>query len=307
MAIACQGGGSHTGFTAGVLKRLLHSELEITGLSGTSGGAICAYLAWSGLVLDDPALGAELLDRFWSDIAATDPAERVVNAAAVAAARAQALLTPPEAMPYLYPFWGGERLRSALERNVDFEAVSARGRESGAPLLLVGAVEVLTGEFRLFRDADVDIDAVLASCAVPELFDAVRTRDGVFWDGLLSQNPPVRQLAWSLPDEIWIIQINPRRRTTEPRTPAEIRDRRNELAANLSLEQEVWFVRRINELIERGVLVDPDHKVIELRRIELGEGLDAVSKLDRSSALINDLMARGEAAAEEFLASLRPR
>jgi NTE family protein len=46
VAIACQGGGSHTAFTAGVLKGLLRSGLlqehEVVALSGTSGGAVCA-------------------------------------------------------------------------------------------------------------------------------------------------------------------------------------------------------------------------------------------------------------------------
>ena len=44
VAIACQGGGSHTAFTAGALKKLLkekgtegHEEYEIVALSGTSG------------------------------------------------------------------------------------------------------------------------------------------------------------------------------------------------------------------------------------------------------------------------------
>jgi len=43
VAIACQGGGSHTAFTAGVLKTLLrekveeHHDYEIVALSGTSG------------------------------------------------------------------------------------------------------------------------------------------------------------------------------------------------------------------------------------------------------------------------------
>ena len=48
VAIACQGGGSHTAFTAGMLKRLLlegREEHEIVALSGTSGGAVCALLA----------------------------------------------------------------------------------------------------------------------------------------------------------------------------------------------------------------------------------------------------------------------
>ncbi len=44
VAIACQGGGSHTAFTAGVLKRMLQEQekqYKIVALSGTSGGAIC--------------------------------------------------------------------------------------------------------------------------------------------------------------------------------------------------------------------------------------------------------------------------
>ena len=45
VAIACQGGGSHTAFTAGVLSRLFEADVtskyKIVGLSGTSGGAIC--------------------------------------------------------------------------------------------------------------------------------------------------------------------------------------------------------------------------------------------------------------------------
>ena len=47
VAIACQGGGSHTAFTAGVLKRLLRAEelkqYEVVGLSGTSGGQSVPY------------------------------------------------------------------------------------------------------------------------------------------------------------------------------------------------------------------------------------------------------------------------
>jgi hypothetical protein len=58
VTIACQGGGSHTASTAGVLARLFEDGLpdhEIAGLSGTSGGAICAVPAWSALRAGDPA------------------------------------------------------------------------------------------------------------------------------------------------------------------------------------------------------------------------------------------------------------
>ena len=83
VAIACQGGGSHTAFTAGVLKKLLRTEelkrYEVVGLSGTSGGAVCALLAWHHLLRGDGAGAAEALDAFWRDNSATAPHERILN------------------------------------------------------------------------------------------------------------------------------------------------------------------------------------------------------------------------------------
>jgi NTE family protein len=50
VAIACQGGGSQTAFTAGALKALCEGsvvdEVDVVSISGTSGGAICATLVW---------------------------------------------------------------------------------------------------------------------------------------------------------------------------------------------------------------------------------------------------------------------
>lgn len=73
VAIACQGGGSHTAFTAGVLKRILNEKKEkydIVALSGTSGGAICALLTWYGLLTNDRDKAIKLLDSFWTEISA---------------------------------------------------------------------------------------------------------------------------------------------------------------------------------------------------------------------------------------------
>ena len=84
VAIACQGGGSHTAFTAGVLRTLLpelaDSDYRLVGLSGTSGGAISATAALSGY-LDDGAEGAvDTLDALWGDIAADEAFETWFNA-----------------------------------------------------------------------------------------------------------------------------------------------------------------------------------------------------------------------------------
>jgi len=84
VAIACQGGGSHTAFTAGVLSRLLSAEeldeYRVVGLSGTSGGAVCALLAWSALLDDDRRGARERLEGFWADNSASSPLEAAVNA-----------------------------------------------------------------------------------------------------------------------------------------------------------------------------------------------------------------------------------
>src|SRR3982750_3912676 len=77
VAIACQGGGSHTAFTAGVLGRLMTADeldgYRVVGLSGTSGGAVCALLAWSALLDSDRRAVKTRLEGFWADNSASDP------------------------------------------------------------------------------------------------------------------------------------------------------------------------------------------------------------------------------------------
>ena len=60
-------------------------------------------------------------------------------------------------------------------------------------------MDVQRGSFRSFTERDVSHEAVLASAAVPNLFQAapVTEPDGTtryYWDGLFSQNPPLGNL-----------------------------------------------------------------------------------------------------------------
>ena len=180
-------------------------------------------------------------------------------------------------------------------------------------MLLVGAVDVLSGEFRTFnsRRDRISAQTILASAAIPTLFRSVRLDDGgTYWDGLFSQNPPVRELTDTGPDEIWVIQINPKELDTEPKTVAEIADRRNELAGNLSLHQELGFIEKIDQMLEEGRLSREGKykqivvRVIELSRSRFPGSLGAASKLNRDPRFIEDLMTHGEDRAGEFLAAL---
>lgn len=317
VAIACQGGGSHTAFTAGVLKGLLSgpvmSRHRVVGVSGTSGGAICAFLAWYGLLHGGPGQAVRLLDDFWADNSAVAPHDRMINAWLVWVSRLQDYVVAPTLSPYDNPWSdvGLAQFRSMLLRRADFDAIEVQPDDSD-PMLLVGAVDVMSGEFRTFnsRRERISVDALLASAALPTLFRSVRSGGGTYWDGLFSQNPPVRELIDAAPDEIWVIQVNPKERDSEPKSVVEIADRRNELAGNLSLHQELHFIEAVDRMIDSGALATNGKyrpivvRVIELARSALSPYLGTASKLNRDPAFIRGLIAHGLARAEQFLVAL---
>ena len=319
VAIACQGGGSHTAFTAGVLSRLLQPDVmaghRIVGVSGTSGGAICALLAWSALIDDDPPRAAELLAKFWTDNSASSPAEQMVNTWVLWAAQLSHYVVTPSVSPYdnYASVMVMDHLRSLLEKYVDFDRVGRAATDAATqqPMLLLGAVDVMSGEFKAFdsRAGEITADAVLASAAIPTLFRSVRMDSGVYWDGLFSQNPPVRELLDSDPDEIWVIQINPKEMPAEPTSLVEIADRRNELAGNLSLLQELHFIEKIDSLIDTGELVSKTYRpviirVIEMVRSKQSQAWGAASKLNRDPAFLDGLIEHGKARADQFVTAL---
>jgi NTE family protein len=82
VAIACQGGGSQCSFVAGALETLLargiQDRFQIVGLSGTSGGAITAAVAWNGLLLRERGDRSSIPERIvacWKDLSAQTPRE----------------------------------------------------------------------------------------------------------------------------------------------------------------------------------------------------------------------------------------
>ena len=284
-----------------MLKRLVCDErVQIVALSGTSGGAVCALLAWYGVSQHDPKLAVELLDGFWKDNSATEPWDVALNSWLQAASRLEGMITLPAVSPYSFLPVAEERFRQMLEKRVP-EPIEQDGDR---PLLLMGAVDVLSGEFKAFSSArgEITIDAVLASAAIPNLFRAVPVDGRIYWDGLFSQNPPVRELPDAQPDEIWVVQINPSAREREPTTVADIFDRRNELSGNLSLSQELYFIGKMNDLVDGGALAGTKYRHIDVATIALKRELGFSSKLDRSPDFLAELIEAGEQQAAEFLA-----
>ena len=314
VAIACQGGGSHTAFTAGVLSRLFDGDelgdYEIVGLSGTSGGAVCALLAWTALREGDRHKARALLDGFWADNSASSPVDAAANFWLLWASTLQSAGFLPAVSPYDLPATGLDHFRDLLTRRVDFDRIEADPL-GALPLFLVGAVDVLSGRFRAFdsRRERIVPDMILASAAIPTVFPTIHVGDGAYWDGLFSQNPPVHDLLDARPDELWVIQINPTARADEPKTVLDITDRRNELSGNISLYQELHGIEVIDRLLAEGLLIGDRYKHVTVRILEFARPLSSrllgpTSKLNRDARFIRELMALGEQQAEEFLAVL---
>jgi|AntRauTorcE11898_2_1112593.scaffolds.fasta_scaffold00884_17 NTE family protein len=311
VAIACQGGGSHTAFTAGVLRRLLadwdDNNYELVGVSGTSGGAFNALGLWYGLLSGSPAKASEIIGALWDDLAATDMQDRWTNTVVTNVSRIESAGFPiPSISPYQVPGveLGKQRIREVLKRHIDFAAIPELC-DPDTPELVVGTVNVNAGVFETFTNEAVTVDAVLASAAVPNLFRAVDIDDHYHWDGLFSQNPPVSDLMHLPPDrkpeELWIIQINPQEFEGEPSTLDVIADRRNELSGNISLNQELGFIQRVNNWIEEGKLPSDEFTQTEISRIQMGKRFHCSTKVNRDPAFLTKLRDLGAERADAFL------
>jgi NTE family protein len=348
IAIACQGGGSQCAFVAGSLKALFARQIQhrykVVGLSGTSGGAFTAALAWAGLLKQahgDPTPIEDGIIACWHDLTAQTPLEIAFDGVSVELLRLvergllpSFALSPSSLRFQLWARWFSTLvsrpeftdLRALLVKHLDFEQLVPLVR-SDSPALLVGAVDVLGGDFKVFTSlkGEVTVDALLASAAIPTLFPAVWVDGHAYWDGIFSSNPPIVAFLRKafmgsdnpLPDEIWIIQVNPSTFKRVPELPAEITDRRNHLAGNLSLRHELQVVDMVNMLFDEHALTAHFRarfgfdvtEAIEVRFIRMSPGLqkelDYASKLSRQPNLIAKLIADGEAQANAFLDDLQ--
>jgi NTE family protein len=347
IAIACQGGGSQCAFVAGALKTLLvrgaHQRFRIVGLSGTSGGALTAALAWIDVLKQAKGDRTPVGDRiiaFWKDLTAQTPREIAIDKMCVQMQRLveRGILPSFASSPSSPAFQRSTRalakligrpeftdLRALLVKHIEFDALSSLVGPGG-PVLLVGAADVLEGSFKVFSSVrgEITVESLLASAAIPNLFPAVQIDGHAYWDGIFSTNPPAfaflqeKYMGKDMrPEEIWVIQVNRAQHDFVPEMPSDIFDRRNHLAGNLSLQHELQLIDMVNLLLQEGALTDRFRtrfgietttspiavRFIRMSR-ELQQGLDYPSKLSRQPAHIARLIADGEAQADAFLNGL---
>lgn len=220
--LALQGGGAHGAFTWGVLDQLLDEpDIELGWVSGTSAGAVNAVALVAGLAEGGRSHARERLRSVWQAVAEAGVPDLVrLNPFLYGMSRSQTMGQIGTLFsPYEFNPLGFDPLRKLLSSQIDF----ARLRAFAGVDLLIAATDVATGRKRLFRRADLTVEAVLASTCLPTLHHAVEIDGRAYWDGGFSANPELLTLAAESPvGDTLLVMLNPREAAARPRSAREI-------------------------------------------------------------------------------------
>ncbi|PWV63397.1 patatin-like phospholipase family protein [Plasticicumulans acidivorans] len=305
LGLALQGGGSHGAYTWGVLDRLLEEpRIDISAISGASAGAMNAVVCAQGLALGGRKRAQQALAEFWT--AVSEAARSVsmpwdsltgLGEGEVSPSMRSLLALTRVFSPYELNPLNINPLRQVVEEHIDFDAL----RKPACPRLFISATRVRTGSLRVFRNDEINADALLASACLPTLHHAVEIDGEPYWDGGYSGNPVVYPLV----DEghcsdIMVLLLSPLERDTPVRSAKEIISRASEISFNAGFLREMqWLARdeRDGRLPQTHFhLLEPDPVIEELSQ---------VSKLNAEREFLEKLHEHGHAAADAWLGQHR--
>ena len=311
IALALQGGGAHGAFTWGVLDRLLEDgRFPIAAISGTSAGALNAVALASGL-LDGGHDGARAaLKRLWQAVGTQVPFEAFTVGSAdrpgiAPVARAWMQWTRLLAPHQLNPL-GLNPLRNVLVKQIDFERLRAESRVK----LFIAATHANSGRLRLFSNAELSADAVLASACLPTLQPAVQIDGEPYWDGGYSANPALFPLVRSGVADLLIVWLSPLVYARSPVSAEEIRERALEFGFNATFLREAHMLGELSASARQSAW---PFGLLARLRTHLIDAHDALSDLPQETKLIahapflERLCERGRLRASAWLDVAGPR
>lgn len=318
--LALQGGGSHGAFTWGVLDYLLEDgRFDFEGISATSAGSMNAVVMAAGF-LDGRESGArQALHDFW---------RKVADAGSVFCP-AQAMVTDNPFMDFMPKWMTGENpalqffnvvsqnispyqfnpmnlnpLRDILDEMVDFKALQ-RNKEFK---LFITATNVRTGDARVFTTKELERDMVLASAALPNVFQAVDVQGEAYWDGGFVGNPSLWPLYYETEGhDLLIVHVNSIVRNEIPKEALAIEDRVNEITFNSAMLKEMRAIAFVQKLLHQNMLKDEfrakyrDVLIHAIRAEDAMKDYGMATKFDTSWGLLNKLFQVGRSSARKWV------
>ncbi len=207
IGLLLQGGGALGAYQAGVYQGMQQGGIEPDWLAGVSIGSVNAAL----IAGNPPERRLEALQEFWRAVTLRpvwgflppgDDLRKLHNVWSCfnAAVLGQpGFFTPNLVSPWFRPrgapdataFYNNAPLRETLLRLVDFDRIN-----SGAMRFAVGAVNVSTGNFVYFDNADttITVEHIMASGALPPALPMTEIGGDYYWDGGIVSNTPLQHL-----------------------------------------------------------------------------------------------------------------
>jgi NTE family protein len=308
--LALQGGGSHGAFTWGVIDRLLEEPwLRIEAISGTSAGAMNAALVADGWTQGGAGGARAALEAYWRRVSQAaafsplqrSPLDRLMGRWTLDTSPAYVIMDMMARVisPYDLNPLGLNPLRNILAESIDF------GRVARAPIkLFITATNVRTGRGRIFRNAEITADVLLASACLPTMFQAIEIDGDPYWDGGYAGNPTLTPLIReSDAHDTILVQINPRERPELPRTANEILNRLNEISFNSPLLKELRMIALLHQVADPGHGEGARWAEMRTHRImsEALTNFGASSKLNAEWEFVSLLKEEGRKSADAFL------
>src|SRR6201996_6119299 len=310
--LALQGGGSHGAFTWGVLDRLLEEDwLSIAAISGTSAGAMNAAVLADGWTQDGAEGARRALANFWQLVSRAaafsplqrSPLDRLIGRWTLDTSPAYVFMDLMSRVlsPYALNPLDFNPLRRILSESIDCD------RLVRSPIkLFITATSVRTGRGRIFRNAEITADVLLASACLPTMFRAVEIDGEAYWDGGYAGNPTMTPLVRETDaHDTILVQIIPRERAEPPRTAAEILNRLNEISFNSALMKELRMIALLRQVADPGHGEGARWAGMRTHRIasDALAGFGASSKVNAEWEFVSLLKDEGRKSADAFLAA----
>jgi NTE family protein len=315
--LALQGGGSHGAFTWGVLDRLLEEDdLEISGISGTSAGAVNAGVLVTGLARGGPPQARQALRDFWRDVSVSGQIFAPFPANTGHPGNGNFNFDQLPGYQWMNVFWRAfspyefnplnlNPLREVVRRHVDETVLKTCHQREPKVHLFITATAVHTGQAHVFTGDELSEEALLASACLPFMFQAVEIDGEPYWDGGYAGNPAIFPLIYETDAlDVVLVKINPLRREGTPRRSVEIIDRLGEITFNTSLVAEMRAIAFVSRLLREHRLDPGRYKDLRMHMIADDAGLapfNASSKFNTDWAFLQKLCELRRAAAERWL------
>lgn len=316
--LALQGGGAHGAFGWGVLDMLLEDgRSDIEGLSATSAGAMNAVVYAYGKMIGGNAGAREKLEAFWRQIShagrMSSPIKRtpidvwLEGFGVKESLSYQAFETMTRMVsPYQFNPLNLNPLKDVLTAVVDFDAL----HHCTTTKLRLCATNVRSGKPKIFTNAMMSADAVLASACLPMLFRAVEIEGEHYWDGGYIGNPAIFPLIYDTEScDILIVHINPIVRADVPKRPSDIYNRINEISFNSSLIREMRAIAFATKLLDEQ-WIKPEHQgqmkrlfLHAIRADDVMSSFSVASKFETDWGFLTELRDFGRKAAAEWLSA----